>query len=280
MITGPHDLLKGYVDVASLPTIFARVNEAVNSPRSSVSEIARVISEDSGLTARLLMLVNSAYFSLPERVESIMQAISIVGTQQLRDLALATSVVRMFKGIPSDLIDMERFWKHSIGVGIAARTLATLRREANLERFFVAGILHDIGRLVMYMKIPDQSRTALQEAKRNAELLHVTEERVIGFDHASVGRALMQAWRLPVLQEEVVAFHHRPDLAVRFPMETAIVHVADIIAHSLGLGSSGETYVPRLHPVAWDRLELSVSVLAPAIEQVDRQYDEAVRMIL
>lgn len=280
MITAPGDLLKGYVEVASLPTIFARVNEAVNNPRSSLMEIGKIISEDGGLTARLLKLVNSPFFSFPQRIDSIPQAIGILGTQQLRDLALATSVIKMFQGIPVDLIDMERFWKHSIGVGIAARTLAAFRREANVERFFVAGVLHDIGRLVMYMKIPDLSRAALVAAKENGELLYRTEEQVIGFDHAAVGGALMQAWRLAVLQEEVVAFHHRPELATRFPVETATVHVADILAHSMGMGTSGEQYVPPLHPAAWARLELPVSVLAPALEQIDRQYEEAVKMIL
>lgn len=280
MITGPQDLLKGYVEVASLPTIFARINEAVNNPRSSTHEIAKIISEDAGLTARLLMIVNSAFYGFPQRIDSISQAIAIVGTQQLRDLALATSVIKIFKGIPDDLVNMERFWKHSIGVGIAARALAAMRRETNVERFFVSGILHDIGRLVMYMKIPDLSRAALLRAREHNELLHAAEEEAIGFDHAAVGRALMQAWRLPVHQEEVVAFHHRPELATRFPVETAIVHVADIIAHSMGLGSSGEQFVPSLKADAWERLGLSVSTLAPTLDQIDRQFADAVKLIL
>lgn len=280
MITSPSDLLKGYVEVSSLPTIFARISEAVNNPRSSMNDIGKVISEDAGLTVRLLMVVNSAFFNFPQRIESITKAIGIVGTQQLRDLALATSIIKMFKGIPADLVDMEKFWKHSVGVGITARTIAAFRRETNVERFFVAGILHDIGRLLMYMKIPDLSREALMRSKKNSELLYVAEAEQIGFDHAAVGRALMQKWKLPFYQEEVVAFHHKPNLATRFPVETAIVHVADIIAHSMGLGSSGERFVPPLNLEAWERLALPVSVLAPTFEQVDRQFDDAVKMIL
>jgi HD-like signal output (HDOD) protein len=279
MINSPNDLLKGYIEVSSLPTIFARINEAVNNPRSSMNDIGKIIGEDAGLTARLLMVVNSAFYNFPQRIESITKAIGIVGTQQLRDLALATSVIKMFKGIPADLVDMEKFWKHSIGVGIAARTIATFRREPNVERFFVAGILHDIGRLVMYMKLPDLSREALLRAKKNKELLHTAETEQIGFDHAAVGRVLMQSWKLPHYQEEVVGFHHKPNQATRFPIETAIVHVADIVAHSMGLGSSGEQYVPTLNQESWERLALPVSTLAPTFEQVDRQFTDAVRMI-
>jgi HD-like signal output (HDOD) protein len=268
------------VEVSSLPTVFARINEAVNNPRSSLNEIAKIISEDAGLTARLLMVVNSAFFNFPQRIESISKAIGIVGTQQLRDIALATSIVKMFKGIPPDLVDMEKFWKHCIGVGIVARTLASYRREPNVERYFVAGILHDIGRLVMYMKIPDASREAIERARNNNELLYVAESEQIGFDHAAVGRALMQAWKLPFYQEEVVAFHHKPHLATRFPIETAIVHVADIVAHSMRLGGSGESFVPPLNQEAWERLALPVSVLGSTFEQVDRQFTDAVKMIV
>ena len=280
MITSPNDLLKGYVEVSSLPAVFARINEAVNNPRSSMNDIEKIISEDAGLTARLLMVVNSAFFNFPQRVESIPKAISIVGTQQLRDLALAISVIRLFKGIPPDLVNIEQFWKHSIGVGIAARTLAAFRRETNVERFFVAGILHDTGRLVMYMKIPDLSREALLRSRKNNELLYVAEAEQLGFDHASVGRVLMQAWKLPFYQEEIVAFHHKPNLATRFPVEAAIVHLADILAHSMGLGSSGERYVPPLNQEAWERLALPVSVLVPSFEQIDRQFEDAVKTIL
>ncbi len=280
MITSPNDLLKGYVEVSSLPAVFARINEAVNNPRSSMNDIEKIISEDAGLTARLLMVVNSAFFNFPQRVESIPKAISIVGTQQLRDLALAISVIRLFKGIPPDLVNIEQFWKHSIGVGIAARTLAAFRRETNVERFFVAGILHDTGRLVMYMKIPDLSREALLRSRKNNELLYVAEAEQLGFDHASVGRVLMQAWKLPFYQEEIVAFHHKPNLATRFPVEAAIVHLADILAHSMGLGSSGERYVPPLNQEAWERLALPVSVLVPTFEQIDRQFEDAVKTIL
>lgn len=280
MITGPNDLLRGYVEVSSLPTIFTRINEAVNNPRSSMNEIGRIISEDAGLTARLLMVVNSAFFNFPQRIDSIAKAVSIVGTQQLRDLALATSIIKLFKGIPEDLVNMENFWKHSIGVGIAARTIATFRREMNIERFFVAGILHDVGRLLMFAKIPDLSRESISHAQKNGLLLYVAEAERIGFDHSAVGRALVANWKLPHHLEEIIAFHHKPEASTRFPIETAIIHVADIIAHAMELGTSGEKLVPPLNTAAWEKLALPISVLAPAYEQIERQYNDAAKLIL
>lgn len=280
MITGPHDVLRGYVEVSSLPTIFTRINEAVNNPRSSMNTIGAIIAEDAGLTSRLLMVVNSAFFNFPQRIDSIPKAISIVGTQQLRDLALATSIIKLFKGIPDDLVNMEKFWAHSIGVGIAARTLAAFRREMNVERFFLAGILHDIGRLLMLTKIPDLAREAIMQARQEGALLYAAEAQRIGFDHAAVGNALVTQWKLPHYLEEVVGYHHKPQSATRFPTEVAIIHVADIMAHAMALGSSGEHFVPPINNDAWEKLALPTSVLAPAFEQIDRQFVDATKFIL
>jgi HD-like signal output (HDOD) protein len=228
------------------------------------------------LTARLLKIVNSAFYSFPSKIETISRAVTVVGTQQLRDLALATSVMKLFKGVPPDLISMEPFWRHSIACGVAARVLATHKREANIERFFVAGILHDIGRLVLCMKEPDWMRSALGRCHASGELLYKVEDEELGFDHASLGRILLENWKLPASLVETVAYHHNPEAAARFPVEAADVHVADIIAHALQLGSSGERFVPPLSPLAWERAGMSMGQLPGAIEQVDRQYREAV----
>lgn len=280
MSANPRELLRGYVEVSSLPMVHMKLNDAINNPRKSMADIAKIIREDPGLTARLLRLVNSAFYNFPSKVETISQAVTIVGTQQLGALALATSVMNMFKGIPEDLVSMDSFWRHSIGCGLAARVLATYRREANAERFFVAGMLHDIGRLLMYTKTIDQSREALLLSKNNQDLLYAAELEVFGFTHAVVGGVMLQAWKLPNSLEEVVMYHHNPKAALKFPVETAIVHVADIIAHAMQLGSSGEVYVPPLDEEAWDSLGLPPSILSTSLDQVERQFQDAVQTVL
>jgi len=275
----PQDLLSGYVEVSSLPMMYTRINDAISNPRMSMGDIGRVISEDSGLSARLLRIVNSAFYGFPSKVDTITRAVTIVGTQQLRALALATSVMNMFKGIPSEIVNMESFWKHSVGCGLAARAIATYRRESNTELFFTAGILHDIGRLIFYVKAPDLVKKAFEKSKADGDLLFVAERDVIGFDHCAMGRALVQGWKLPASLEEAVAFHNNPAGATRYPVETAIVHVADIIAHVMMLGTTGERFVPPLLAKAWEVLGLQESILAPTIDQVGRQFDETVELM-
>lgn len=280
MDTSPRDLLRGYVEVSSLPSIHLRLEEAINNPKKSMSDIAKVIREDPGLTARLLRIVNSAFYNFPSKVETISQAVTIVGTQQLSALALATSVMKMFKGIQSNLVSMDSFWRHSIACGLAARVLATMRRDNNAERFFVAGMLHDIGRLILYTKLTERSQDILQRARTTPMLLYEAEREALGFTHAVVGGLLLQAWKLPTSLEEIVMYHHNPTSATRFPMETAIVHLSDIVVHAMDLGSSGETYVPPIDPSAWEKLGLHPSVLGSVEEQVDRQYHDALQTMM
>jgi HD-like signal output (HDOD) protein len=280
MLNSPRELLRGYVEISSLPMVHVKLEEAINDPKKSMSDVARIIREDPGLTARLLRIVNSAFYSFPQRVETISQAVTIIGTQQLGALALATSVMRMFKGIPTDLVNMDSFWRHSISCGLAARLLATYRREGNAERFFVAGMLHDIGRLIMYGKLPELSRDTLLEAKSRRMLLHQVEMEKLGFSHAAVGGALIDTWRLPATLEEVVTHHHDPRNSTRFPVEAAIVHLADIIAHALEIGNSGESHVPPLENEAWERLGLQPSVLEVIVDQLERQFQETLHSMV
>jgi HD-like signal output (HDOD) protein len=276
MPSSPQELLRGYVEVSTLPLVYTKLNEAMNDPRRSLNDIAMIISEDAGLSARLLRIVNSALYNFPTRVESVPRAVTIIGTQQVRVLALATSVLSLFKGVPEDLVTMDSFWRHGIATGLAARALATFRRSPDPEFYFTAGILHDIGRLLLLMKAPEETREAMVRAREQSRLLCLTEREVLGFDHAAAGRALSQVWKLPARMEEISAFHNSPGSATKYPMETALVHVADIIAHAMELGSSGELFVPPLFRKSWEILEFSPSLIGPTMEHVDRQYEEMV----
>src|SRR5207249_4672691 len=255
MADSPEQLVHGHSGVPSPPQIYMSLTKELDNPRASTAQIANIISRDSGLSARLLRLVNSAFYCFPSKVESISQAVLLVGTEQIRDLVLATSVLRIFKGIPTDLIDMDSFWLHSVATGVTARLLAAHRRETNGERFFVAGVLHDIGRLLMCMKLPDQARAALSRTQEDSSRLLVDIEReVFGFDHATAGGVLLHVWGLPPSLTETVRCHHTPGDAQQYALEAVVVHLADIIVTALGLGSSGNEAVPSLSPTAWDRL--------------------------
>jgi HD-like signal output (HDOD) protein len=265
--------------IHSLPMFYSQLSEAIDHPRSSIGDIAKIISEDMGLTARILKLANSPLFGYFSKIDSITQAVTIIGVFQVRDLALAISVMDAFKGIPEDLVNMEQFWKHSIATGLAARLLATSQREANIERFFVAGILHDVGRLVMYVRVPDLCLELLEESRATGSLLYRAERERFSFDHAEVGGALLKRWKIPPSVGEPVGCHHACHTANQYPREASILHFADIIAHSLEFGNSGEIFVPDLDNAVWDRLQLSCYFLPTLVKQIDTTFAQTVSVL-
>jgi HD-like signal output (HDOD) protein len=272
-------LIEQSPQISSLPTIFYRINEAVEDPECSFVEIGEIISGDPSLSARLLRIVNSSFFGFPSKIETITHAVTIVGMAQLNDLALATTVVNQFKGVPKDLINMQKFWFHSVATGLAARIIAVYRREPNADRFYLMGMLHDLGRLVLLLNLSDQMQKVMNVYEKEG-LMHEAENQIMGADHAGVGGMLLEVWKLPEMLQEAVAFHHIPSQSPRYPSAASIVHVADIIAHGMELGTCGERYVPPLNAKSWEILDLPPSLLSSIVEQVDRQTSEAVEMFL
>ncbi len=275
-----HSLVAGVSRLLSLPTVCERLVAVVNDPLCSNRDVARIIGEDPGLTARLLRLANSALYGFPAKIDTITRAVTIIGTHQLRDLAVVTGVVDLFDDSGDDALSLDAFWRHSVACGVAARVIATCRREVNVEHYFIAGLLHDVGRLVMATELPDRFPALVAESAAEGELLYRVERRRLGFDHTDVGAALLRRWNLPESLAIAVGSHHRPcppDGACH--IGAAIVHVADIIAHTLESGAGGERFVPPLDARAWDQLRLPVTVLPWILTQVQSQFEDAVGMI-
>lgn len=266
--------------VYSLPFFYERLNEAISHPRSSIMDISKIITEDQGLTARILRLANSPMFGYYSKVDSITKAVTIIGTQQLRDLALASSVMGVFRDIPEEIINMTHFWQHSIACGIVARCLAVSLRENNVERYFVAGILHDIGQLIMCTGVPAIARELMVTSRTRHEPYVLTERAELGFDHGELGGALLTNWKIPQNIGEPVAYHHEPHLSPSYPLEAAIVHVADIICQALQFGATGEWCVSRLEETAWERLGMPVSMLATILKQAEPQIEETFSILM
>lgn len=274
------ELVENWERLSSLPEVYFKINEVLNDPNSSYSDIAEVISNDISLSARLIKIVNSPFYGFPSEIESITHAISIIGTRQLRDLALATTVLSSFKGIPEDHINMNSFWRHSITCGIAARAIAIHNRESNTERFFLAGILHDIGRLILLENLPEVAGEIMAQFRDGKKHLYQVEREILGFDHSDIGSALVDAWALPEVLREVIAFHHDPYRSSRFGFEASVIHLADIISKAMEAGSSGDPYIQPLDPKAWEMLNIQTSVFPFLWNQVETQYENTVETVL
>lgn len=267
-------LVNKSLELVSPPTTYSQINDLMNSPNSSADDISAIINVDPALTARLLKIVNSPFYGFPSQINTISRAITIIGTRELTHLVLATSVINAFKGIPASLINMDEFWRHSLACAIASKLLAIHCGYRAAERFFISGLLHNIGSLVLYQAVPELAREAINSAKFGNGTIYDAEKQVMGFDHTEVGQALVKAWRLPDSLDDVVRYHHTPSQAQEFPKEVAIIHIADIMVSSAELGHSGDNHVPPLEPKAWELLEIDAQVLPEILQKVAEQLDD------
>lgn len=273
-------IVANVLKVAALPAVALKFSEAIKDPLTSNQDLENIVSEDSALAAKVLMISNSSLFNFPSKIDTISKAITIIGHKQMSQIILSCSIVKMFKDIPHDVIDMELFWRHSIAVATTSRILAAYRHEQNIEKFFTAGLLHDVGKLIIFVEAPKYANEIFNKCTETNELMYKVEKEVLGFDHAKLGAMLLKKWKLPEDIVSAVYYHHMPTVSSGDIIGPAIVHIADIISNALQLGLSGEKFVPGLNTKAWEALGLEIEVLSSIIEQLHVQHDEAVNYIL
>jgi HD-like signal output (HDOD) protein len=272
------ELVRRAQRLATLPASYHRVLDVADDPRGTTAELAQALEQDPALTAAVLRLVNSAAFGAPASVETVAHAIALLGVAEILDLALATSLVRSFVGVPPQWVDMRAFWLHSVGCGVSARAIAG-RAGRPAGRLFTAGMLHDVGRLLLYLQEPAMMEGAGAWADAEGAPLVVAERQLLGTDHAEVGAALLAQWGLPGTLRDLVEHHHHPAGAAS-AVEAHVVHLADVLANSLELGTSGERRVPAIAPNAWEVAGLTADDLPSLVSDIERQHRDVAQVIM
>lgn len=278
MKTDITELVQGVGELVTLPDIFIRINQLVESPDSTSADIAQAVSQDPAFTVRLLRVANSPYYGLSTTVDTVSKAVAIIGTSQIRNLALSTAIAGSFSGLSNKLVSMDNFWRHSLYCGLAARKLAMLAGKCDAEAVFTAGLLHDIGELVIFNRMPDKAQESLLLVLDSADelALYRAEQQTMGFDHAQVGGELARQWQLPPLLEECIAFHHNIESAKRYPRETALVHIANILAQMAEVETLDTNDVAPINPQAWKITGLSAADLIEAtVREIQAEIAEA-----
>ncbi|WP_455210061.1 HDOD domain-containing protein [Kaarinaea lacus] len=285
MVTGentlsisPETLVDGTVGLVSLPEICMKINEMVDDPKCSAAHIGKVIGKDAALTARLLKIVNSAFYRFPSRVETVSRAITIIGYRELRDLVFAATVSGIFERISNDLVNLDSFWRHGIYSGILSRIIANNCQVLHSERLFVAGLMHDIGQLIMSYKLPKLMRAAMDLSEKEQIPLYAAEQQIIGFTHAEVGAELMRAWRFPETQQNVARYHHNPSAAKEHILEVHIVYLANIIAHVAETGLVDTENLAKIDKKVWMITQMSVNDVESLLVEAREQFIEALTL--
>lgn len=271
LVTDVHDLV-------SLPEIYLRIRDAINDPNATLEKVAEIVSQDANIAIRILRIANSSFFGFAEEITTLTRAISIMGLSQLQDLTLSVTVVRSFKGVPNELIDLKEFWINSVFCAVAARLVATRCNVVDSERLFVSGLLHEIGHLVIYSKLSDETIKIRTSAKELHKPVQEVEKQILGFDYAQVGGELLKAWKMPAGLIETVGCHTNLRLADKYALETCILHVASILAQQDESIKKGYG-LPQIHPIAYEITGLTEEDIIPIKQEAGKKIVEVLRLL-
>ncbi len=256
-------------NLPTLPFIVTKVMEVMNNPRSSASDLAKIISSEQSLAAKVLRLVNSAYYGFPNPITTISHAVAILGFNTLRSLVLGISTHELFSKKSDGKFDRKELWLHSVATAIAAKALAKRVNYPNPEEMFLAGLLHDIGKVILDQHMHQDFIKAIETAKVCNQPLFEAEKEVFGAHHGEVGKYIADQWKLPAVLSEAIRWHHEVELAKDHRQIAAIVHVGNNMVKVLKIGSSGNYAPPVIHPAAAEILkmdQINVSDLTKEIQ--------------
>ena len=232
----------------TIPKVLNKLLAVIENPRVSLNEISSFISGDPALTTKVLRMVNSPVYGFPGRISSVNQAVILLGLTVVKGLLLGVSVFDLMQKT------MIGLWEHSIGTAIFARIIALRKNHKEPDEVSVNGLLHDIGKVFLVLQFPDEYQKALAETQGEGLVIYEAEKNHFNTTHASVGCWMAKKWRFPPNLIDVIEYHHKPHLAKSTPLESSIVHLADILVRARGYGFPGDGLVMPVRPEAWDLL--------------------------
>jgi len=245
-------ITESIIGLPTLPTIVSKMLELVDNPRTSAASLARLISSDQTLTARILKLANSAYYGFPREISTVNMAIVVLGFNTVKEMGLSLSVFDVFRNQENvSVFDVSRFWEHSIGCGIASRMLARNYHSRNASEAFVAGLLHDIGKIILNQYFHGEFAQIMDMVSKG-DTLDDAEEMVIGTSHAQVGCWLAERWNLPEIISQTILCHHHPWAAKKDNVFIATVTLGDYLCHLCNIGNSGRASINGLDARIWE----------------------------
>lgn len=237
--------------IPTLPDKLKNLLKVLENPKTSLTEISKFILNDPALTARVLRMVNSPIYGFPGKISSVNQALLLLGLNVVKGLLLSISI---FETMQKAMVGL---WDHSLGSAIAARIIAKKKSIPDPEEISIAALLHDIGKVVLSLRFPEEYHIVRQKAERDEIFIYEAEKEIFGITHSNAGALIAEKWNFPKKLIEIIEFHNRPESSKTVFLHTAIVHLADIITRARGYGFAGDNFVPSISPKVWDTLNLS-----------------------
>jgi HD-like signal output (HDOD) protein len=263
--------------IPTLPTVIERLTRLLQNPKTSAEEVGKAITTDQALASKVLKLVNSAFYGFPGRISTITHAIVILGFSTVKNVVLTASILDAFhnKGEGSTVFNLEDFWLHSIACGAASLSIAKQLGSNAKEECFIAGLIHDIGKIILCQYMPREFNFAIDQSRKNMQLFYETEKKLFDCTHEQIGGYLTERWNLPTDLQNAVRFHHNPQPSHEHYMVTAVVHCADVFVRALDYGNGCDDLIPQLSDQVWKNLGFDNFDLSALIENIHDEIEKA-----
>jgi len=242
----------------TIPVVFYKIIQCADDPKSSASDLKNTILNDQSISAKVLNLANSAYYGFMKQVKDVTQAIVVLGFDTVVDVAISVSILKAFEGIKSEEFDKEKFWIHSLAAAETAKLIGKKKNLGSLEFYFVLGLLHDIGKVILSNFFTDDYDTALLDARASDSYIRESEKKIFGFDHTDAGGWLGEKWKFPNRIILPIRFHHQIEkLPADFNEEIYITYLANYLASVSEIGFSGNYKEPFLNEIVLTKLSFN-----------------------
>lgn len=258
-----HSKIENIKALPTIPDTMRRLTVLFEKKATTLDEVSRFVWNDPALTVKVLRMINSAIYGFPGRISSVNHAIMLLGLNVVKGLLLGVSVIEMMQK------SMVGLWEHSLCCSLAARNIATRKGIKEPDEVAVAALLHDIGKVILITEYPHEYEAAIKDCEQKEIIIAEAEITYFAEPHSSIGRILFEKWHFPANLVECIAYHHIPELAKLAPMETAIVHFADILVRARGLGFAGDAFLPKISNSSLDMLNLSDNDIKDVLREIE-----------
>jgi putative nucleotidyltransferase with HDIG domain len=254
-------------NIPTLPGVVSKITSMIHDPHVSTEKLGGIISKDQVLSAKVLKLVNSPFYGFPGRISSVSHALVLLGFNVIKGMLISASVFDMMSRA------MVGLWEHSLGCATVAGIIGRKLNETDSEEVFIAGLLHDIGKVMIKVTLPEDFEAILQAAKEEGAYMREVEERIVGVNHAGIARWVAAKWNLPANIAEPMTCHHDPTRAKDYARRAAMVHLADLLIQAVGFGDSGSPFVPPLHPRTLPLLGVDLDFIETVLLELEENMD-------
>lgn len=275
------ELIANSKELSSLPEIYIRVSELLDDANSTSEQIGAVVQTDPAITARILKVVNSSFYGFPSEIATISQAISILGRNPLRQILTGAVLGGVFSRLSNDVFLMDDFWQHSVLSAVMAKyCYANIVGRNQSDELFIAGLIHDIGRLIIAHQLPEQSM-AIQRTIDTEDNLNIIdiEQQALGFTHSDVGAAIMKKWGLPKLLQTCALNHHTPNATEEFKKEVWILYIANSLAN-IPVTAEDQDIINTVESLTgWEQSGLTLKQICEAYTQSFEHYQMVIESL-